>query len=164
LRRTASNRNSVTFAILNGHTSTREAFQMGANFVLQKPVSAVSATRCFGAAIGLMSRERRRYFRHPVEIPTTLVFGEGQHLKATATNLSEGGMAVFFRGKLPKGGLSNVAFRLPGGEIPLEPKAQIAWIDGSGRAGLRFIELPAKIRDQLDSWLTAQPEKPAKKS
>jgi DNA-binding NtrC family response regulator len=165
LRRTASNRNSVTFAILNGHTTTREAFQMGANFVLQKPVSAVSATRCFGAAIGLMSRERRRYFRHPVEIPVTLVFGEGQQLKATATNLSEGGMAVFFRGKLPKGGLSNAAFRLPGdGEIPLEPRAQIAWIDGSGRAGLRFIELPAKTRDQLDSWLTAQPEKPAKKS
>jgi len=163
LRRTTSNRNSVTFAILNGHTTTLEAFQMGANFVLQKPVSAVSATRCFGAAIGLMLRERRRYFRHPVEIPVTLVFGEGQQLKATATNLSEGGMAVFFRGKLPKGGLSNVAFRLPGGEIPLEPKAQIAWIDGSGRAGLRFTELPAKTREQLDSWLTAQPEKPAKK-
>ena len=159
LRGTTSNRNSVTFAILNGHTTTREAFQMGANFVLQKPISPVNAARCFSAAIGLMSRERRRYFRQPVEMPVTLVFGEGQELKATATNLSEGGMAVFFRGKFPKGGLSKALFRLPGGEMPLETKAQIAWIDGTGRAGVRFIEMPKTTREQLDCWLTKHSEK-----
>src|SRR5207247_9660575 len=46
LRRTASNRNSITFAILNAHTTTREAFQMGANLVSHNPVSALSASRC----------------------------------------------------------------------------------------------------------------------
>jgi DNA-binding response OmpR family regulator len=107
LRGTTSNRNSVTFAILNGHTTTREAFQMGANFVLQKPISPVNAARCFSAAIGLMSRERRRYFRQPVEMPVTLVFGEGQELKATATNLSEGvwqfsSAASFLRAASPR--------------------------------------------------------------
>src|SRR6267143_2620640 len=34
LRKSASNKNSVTFAILNGSTTTQQAFQMGANFVL----------------------------------------------------------------------------------------------------------------------------------
>src|SRR4029077_5393435 len=38
LRKSASNKNSVTFAILNGSTTTQQAFQMGANFVLQKPI------------------------------------------------------------------------------------------------------------------------------
>jgi DNA-binding response OmpR family regulator len=81
LRKAPSNKNSVTFAILNGTTTTQQAFQMGANFVLQKPISTLNATRCFSAALNFMIREQRRYFRHPVEIPATLEFGEGRKLK-----------------------------------------------------------------------------------
>ena len=72
LRKAASNKNSVTFAILNGSTTTQQAFRMGANFVLQKPISALNAKRCLGAAINFMIREQRRYFRHPVELAATL--------------------------------------------------------------------------------------------
>ena len=54
LRKAPSNRNSVTFAILNGTTTTNQAFQMGANFVLQKPISTLNATRCFSAALNFM--------------------------------------------------------------------------------------------------------------
>jgi hypothetical protein len=114
LRKSASNKNTVTFAILNGGTTTKQAFQMGANFVLQKPISALNAKRCLGAAINFMVREQRRYFRHPVEIPVVITFGEGQKLKATITNISEGGMAIFFRGQLPKGPISTANFKLPG--------------------------------------------------
>jgi len=49
-----------------------------------------------------MIREQRRYFRHAVEVPATIAFGEGK-LKVTTTNISEGGMAVSFKGQLPKG-------------------------------------------------------------
>jgi hypothetical protein len=35
----------VTFAIVNGATSTQQAFTMGADFVLQKPISMVNANR-----------------------------------------------------------------------------------------------------------------------
>jgi CheY-like chemotaxis protein len=159
LRLSASNKNSVTFAILNGSTTTQRAFQMGANFVLQKPISALNARRCFSAAVNFMIRERRRYFRHPVEMPATLSFGEGQRLKVTLTNLSEGGMAVFFRGPVPKGGVSTVAFKLPGAATPLEPKVQVAWMDEAGRAGLRFIDVSTDARAQLDGWLAEQCEK-----
>ena len=114
LRKSVSNKNSVTFAIVNGSTTTQQAFKMGANFVLQKPISALNARRCFSAAINFMIRERRRYFRFPVEMPSTLSFGEGQKMKVTVTNLSEGGMAIFFRGPLPKGSVSTVTFKLPG--------------------------------------------------
>src|ERR1700690_2582279 len=37
LRQTQSNAKSVAFAVVNGKTTTQEAFQFGANFVLQKP-------------------------------------------------------------------------------------------------------------------------------
>jgi len=72
-------------------------------------------------------------------------------------------MAVFFRGKLPKGGLSNVAFRLPGAKFRWSPKLKlhgsmvaVAWV-ALHRAARQ------KHASKLDSWLTAQPEKPAKK-
>ena len=159
LRKSASNRNSVTFAILNGGTTTQRAFQLGANFVLQKPISVLNANRCFSAAINFMIREQRRYFRHPAEIPATIVFGEGQNLKATVTNISEGGMAIFFRGQLPKGSISTAKLRLPGAATPLEPKVQIAWMDESGRAGLRFTDIPRESRKQLNDWLAEQGEK-----
>jgi CheY-like chemotaxis protein len=158
LRKAASNKNSVTFAILNGSTTTQQAFQMGANFVLQKPISALNAKRCLSAAINFMIREQRRYFRHPVELPATISVGEGKKIKVTMTNISEGGMAIFFRGKLPPGSLSSASFKLPGAASPLEPKIQVAWMDDSGRAGLRFIDMPADSRELLDGWLAEQKE------
>src|SRR5271170_7550722 len=52
VRATPSNRNTVTFAVLNGKkTTTQEAFGMGVNFVLQKPLTPLNASRCFHAAL-----------------------------------------------------------------------------------------------------------------
>ena len=153
LRKGSSNKNSVAFAILNGQTTTHQAFALGANFVLQKPISQLNATRCFNAALEFMARERRRYFRHPVDFPITVVAGQDQQLKATATNLSEGGMAIRFRGKAPKSGISKVTFTVPGFSEAVETRAEIAWADGTGRAGIRFVEVPATSRRQLDHWL-----------
>ena len=74
LRGTPSNKNSVTFAIVNGkRTTTQEAFGMGVNFVLHKPLSALNTSRCFNAALSFMLRERRRYFRHPVKMAARLL-------------------------------------------------------------------------------------------
>jgi CheY-like chemotaxis protein len=159
LRKGTSNKNSVAFAILNGTTTTQKAFDLGANFVLQKPVSALNAMRCFSAAVGFMTRERRRYFRQPVEITATVVLGQGQKLKTTTTNISEGGMAIRCPGQLPKGGIVKIIFTLPGSHMPMEPKAEVAWADGAGRAGIRFTEMPETSRQQLDQWLTEQLEK-----
>src|SRR5258708_27893570 len=110
LRKSANHKNFVTFAILNGSTTTQQAFQMGANFVLQKPVSALNAKRCLSAAINFMISERRRYFRHPVEMSATISCSEGQKLKVTLTNITEGGMAIVFRNPLPKGTVSTASF------------------------------------------------------
>lgn len=158
LRKGSSNKNSVMFAILNGTTTTQRAFEMGANFVLQKPISPLNAMRCFSAAVGFMTRERRRYFRHPVEMTVTILFGT-QEVKATSTNVSEGGMAVRYRGKLPKGSPSKVSFTLPGKHTAIEPKVEMAWADGSGRAGFRFLDMAPGSREQLDNWLNEQMEK-----
>jgi CheY-like chemotaxis protein len=158
LKKGTSNRNSVAFAILNG-TTTQRAFELGANFVLQKPVSPLNSMRCFSAAVGFMIRERRRYFRHSVDMNVKLVFGDGKEITATATNLSEGGMAIHYDGKLAKSGFTKSVFNLPGRSASVECKAELAWADGSGRAGVRFGEMSSVAREQLDRWLSEQMEK-----
>jgi len=159
LRQNASNKTSVSFAILNGKTTTQQAFEMGANFVLQKPITTAGTLRCFNTAMSFMVREKRRYFRCPVEMPVKLQFNQGEEMKATTTNLSEGGMAIHFEGTLAKNTISKVQFTLPGTKVVMEPKGEIAWADGLGRAGIRFQELPESSRGQLEQWILQRLEK-----
>ena len=164
LRETQSNAKSVSFAVVNGKTTTQEAFQSGANFVLQKPLTPLHASRCFNAALNFMVREQRRYYRHPVDMPLRISLPHNQELTATATNLSEGGMAIRILGKLLKDAQARFRFTLPGANISLELKGEVAWADGTGHAGIRFIEVPQSSQYQLEKWLTdrLQDEMPAR--
>ncbi len=158
LRATPSNKNSVTFAILNGHrTTTQEAFGMGANFVLQKPISILNASRCFHAALNFMVKERRRYFRHPVKIQVRIVL-ENKNVNATSTNISESGIALMLREALPKGATPRLQFSLPETNLTFDVEAEVVWADMNGRAGLRFREVPQESQKHLESWLDQQLE------
>jgi len=158
LRSTPSNKNSVTFAILNGkRTTTQEAFGMGANFVLQKPISALNAVRCFHAALNFMLKERRRYFRQPVKMRVEVIF-DGKTLNATSTNISEGGIALMVREALPKGATPNLKFSLPEAHLDMDVEAEVAWIDVKGRAGFRFHNVPKSSQEKLERWLDDQME------
>ena len=164
LRQTQSNSRSVAFLVVNGKTTTQEAFASGANFVLQKPLTPLHASRCFNAALNFMVRERRRYFRQPLDMPLRISLPSDQEMTATATNLSEGGMAIRVLGKLPKEAQAQFRFTLPGANISLELKGQVAWADGTGHAGIRFVEVPQSSQYQLEKWLTdcMQSELPAR--
>lgn len=158
LRSTPSNKNSVAFAILNGkRTTTQEAFGMGANFVLQKPISLLNASRCFHAALNFMIKERRRYFRQPVKMLVRVAY-EGKTLNATSTNISEGGIALMLREVPPKGAAPHLKFSLPGTNINMEVEAEVAWVDVKGRAGFRFHNVPKSSQEQLEQWLDKQME------
>jgi len=154
LRQTESNAKSVSFAVVNGKTTTQQAFQSGANFVLQKPLTLMHASRCFNAALNFMEREQRRYFRHPVDMPVRISLPQNQEMTATATDVSEGGMAIRILGKLAKDLRGQITFTLPEVNISLELKCEVAWADGTGRAGIRFIEVPQSSQYQLEKWLS----------
>jgi DNA-binding response OmpR family regulator len=158
LRVTPSNKNSVTFAIVNGKkTTTQEAFGLGVNFVLHKPLSVLNASRCFNAALNFMVRERRRYFRHPAKMPVDLVL-EDKELKATSTNLSEGGIALQLHQALPKNATPRLKFTLPNSTSALDLDSEIAWADLKGCVGLRFRNVPASTQEALERWLDSQME------
>jgi|ERR1700677_1296156 DNA-binding response OmpR family regulator len=158
LRATSSNKNSVTFAIVNGKkTTTQEAFGMGVNFVLHKPLTALNTTRCLNAALNFMLRERRRYFRHPVKMPVQLTVGE-KEWQAKSTNISEGGIQVKLQYALPRNATPRVRFTLPETTFLLEMESEVAWADLSGRVGLRFLKVLPRFQELLERWLDSQME------
>src|SRR5579872_41109 len=158
LRATPSNKSSVTFAVLNGRkTTTQEAFGMGVNFVLQKPISALNASRCFHAALNFMVRERRRYYRAPVKMAVKIVLDE-KVWKATSTNISEGGMALMLHQALPKNGKPRLQFTLPETSDIVEVESEVAWADIKGHAGLRFHNVPQSSQELLEKWLNGRLE------
>jgi CheY-like chemotaxis protein len=161
LRATPSNRNSVAFAVLNGKkTTTQQAFGMGVNFVLQKPISSLNASRCFHAALSFMERERRRYYRQPVKALVKVVYDD-KEIKATSTNVSEGGMAIMVRQALPKDASPRLQFTLPDSDASFDLEAVVAWADSTGLVGLRFLHVPENSQQLLDQWLSEQLEKQA---
>ena len=156
LRNTPSNKNSAVFAVLNGKkTNTQEAFSVGANFVLQKPISVLNASRCFNAALGFMTRERRRYFRQPVKMMVQIVLDETE-VKATSTNVSEGGIAVLLRQALPKNATPRLTFVLPGTDTTITVESEVAWVDTKGSVGFRFRNVAERLQQVLEKWLDAQ--------
>lgn len=158
LRATPGNKNSVTFAIVNQRTSTQEAFAMGVNFVLHKPLSVLNTSRCFNAALSFMLRERRRYFRHPVKMPVCLVL-HGKEIKGESTNISEGGIALRLHHALPKNATPRLQCTLPASGPALDVATEVAWADLKGYVGLRFLKLPARSQELLEGWLTTQMER-----
>ncbi|MGB8760438.1 MAG: response regulator [Candidatus Sulfotelmatobacter sp.] len=159
LRTTPSNRNSVTFALLNGKkTTTQEAFGMGVNFVLQKPISTLNASRCFHAALNFMVRERRRYYRQPVKMQVRVVLTD-KEINGHSTNISEGGMALMLQHAIPKGASPRLQFTLPETKLAMDVEAEVAWADLKGQVGLRFHNVPQSSQQLLEKWLDEQMEK-----
>ncbi len=156
LRDVDISRNAIVFALINGGTTMSEAFGLGANFVLEKPLVYERVFRCFRAAQGLMIGERRRYYRHPVDFIVNLDFPK--HLNgaiATMADLSMGGMLI-------QGGLDLTEelqgffkFALPDVKEEISGACQVVW-RSEDRVGLRFTQLSTKSRNALEIWLNSR--------
>jgi CheY-like chemotaxis protein len=153
LRQGKSNKSCIAFALVNGKTSIQQAFEMGANFVLDKPISLERATRSVRAAQGLIMRERRRYHRHLVKATGAILVDQGAELPLNITNISQGGISIECSRKLDEGGAARVRLQLPGSKRALDIKGEVVWSTPEGRAGIRFQVLSAEARRDLDAWL-----------
>ena len=142
---------------MNGaSTTTRQAFDLGAKFVLQKPISPKNALRCFRQRWDLWNGSAAGIFAIPWKCRVTIVFEHGQEIKAATTNVSEGGMALSIAGKLPDSRIAKVVFTLPGLTFPMDPKSETAWADGTGRVGVRFLDMSKGSKEQLEKWMSQQ--------
>jgi c-di-GMP-binding flagellar brake protein YcgR len=153
-RNAPCNKRAIAVAIMDGHTGLRTAFDMGAHFVLYKPVSAERAKASFRAARALMKRERRRNARVPVQIPVTLQNKKtGATFKVVTTDLSEGGLAIQFSKGRKDPGPWQMAFQLPGLESAVDVQGEAAWHNPGGQIGIRFANLSVDLGHRLRSWL-----------
>ena len=148
------NKQSVAVALVEPSVGLKKVFGVGAHFVLYKPVSSERAKSTFRAARALMKSERRRNVRVAVEIPVVMRSAEaGGNVKATSTDLSEGGMAIALpHGRRPSG-RCQILFTLPGSNTPIEIAADFAWGGAREQAGLRFVQPSGQVTLQLREWL-----------
>ena len=149
----SANRHTFKFAILGGITSATAAFQMGANFVLDKPLSNQRVSRSLRAAHGLILIDSRRCLRHKVNIPVSLTVVRECTLEATATNLSATGLAVECGHPLQVGSTLRASFQLPGTRVLVETEVEVAWTD-EGHTGLYFRKVLQASKTYLERWVS----------
>jgi c-di-GMP-binding flagellar brake protein YcgR len=157
------NKRAIAVAIIDGATALRSAFELGAHFVLYKPISTERAKASFRAARALMKRERRRNTRVAVEIPVTLIFdnGSGQQRSMT-TDMSEGGIALKLAKRPKSGGPIRMEFALPGTATVIASQAEVAWEAAGRQAGIRFVDMTPETRAELKTWLSQHSPEPEK--
>jgi CheY-like chemotaxis protein len=158
LRRGKSNSKSIVFAITNRVTTVKGAFEMGANFVLDKPISPDRAGRSLRAAHGLILRERRRYHRHPVNATVHVSYGSVRNVAVPLTNISEGGVALGTSRTSDMTGTVQLRMQLPGLNRVLEAKGEFVWTNDAGRVGVRFTTIAPLVKSELETWLSRQME------
>jgi hypothetical protein len=131
----------------------REILSGGAQFVLYKPISEQKARAGLRAASAMLSRERRRAYRIPVQAPVELTLPDTRHIEAILLDLSETGMDVLTAEPQCPGALLEFRFLLPDGSLEIAAHGQVAWANPNGQTGVHFIDIPDDIRGELREWL-----------
>jgi CheY-like chemotaxis protein/Tfp pilus assembly protein PilZ len=153
-----SHKAAVVLAILNSSNEMPDAFRAGANFALVRPLLPAILLRTLRAAYPLMVRERRRYYRYPMQIPIHLSGSSRSEFVATSVDISEGGMALATSVPLQVGERVSLKLTLPGTEGTTKISSEVCWVDNAGRVGLEFVKVPATVVERLQSWIAGRLE------
>jgi ActR/RegA family two-component response regulator len=156
VRLSPSNRTAVIFAITDSDADTAAAYKAGSNFVLRRPLTPDSIDRNMKVAYGLIVRERRRYFRCPVEIPAVISRPDTE-IRGKTVNISEGGIAISTAVPLGPGINVQVEFTLPGHKSRFVVGAAVCWCKDT-YLGLQFTSLSPQVSSELQEWLARRLE------
>jgi response regulator RpfG family c-di-GMP phosphodiesterase len=151
IRQGSSNRLAVIFACVPDGKQSAPTLVPGASFLLEKPLTPEIIVSQTTAAQEMMARERRRYFRHALNLSVSIK-AEGADQWARMNNLGEGGMAVHVVKRLNYSCLVEFAFELPLGQ-PISGKGMVAWANSEGLTGIKFQLLRGKGQEALEDWL-----------
>jgi len=155
LRRAPANKQTLILAVVNGLTSAEEALDLGADFVLSKPIQQTRLRGVLDIAIPKMEREHRRYFRYDVDLPVRFSNPLGQSFAARMQNVSESGLAIKLINPVRLTGIVLVEFDLPSVEPQaFHAKADVVW-SNSFVMGLRFLYVEKHSGVALQAWLSS---------
>lgn len=156
IRQSPANRNAVVFAVVGSADSRQRARDQGATFLLERPLEGDGVRRVLQAAYGLMTSERRRYFRCAVEVPVRMVRDSGEEFDCETINVSSNGMAVSSPVAFNLGEKMQVLLTLQDSESPIRAQATVVWDDKHGKSGFSMQCANAAMQMKLDSWLDVQ--------
>jgi len=155
-RKSEANKSSVAIAIVGPNDATRDISAQGPNFVLYKPISKERAANSMHAACDLMRYERRIRPRVAVQANTSITYADQENIPAALVDLSDDGIAILSKNKLPPYSKVYFHFVLPGNTSPVRLSGEVMWQDSSGRVGIRFAQVPKTSRRLVNEWLQAQ--------
>ena len=155
-RQMTSHKASIVLAILNSNDEMPGAFRAGASFVLVKPLSPTVLMRTLRVSYPLMVSEKRRHFRCPVKIPVYVSISSRPEFMATSVNISEVGIALSNTAGLQVGDRVALRLSLPHTQAAAKIGAEVCWCDPAGFSGMEFVQVPASVKEQLGSWLSAR--------
>lgn len=147
--------NSLSIALVADTTKVRSILSSGAHFVLYKPVSEEAAKAGLRPAAALLTRERRRAVRVPVQAPLQISLPDERKVDGILLDLSETGMDVLTAEPQAQGALLGFHFQLPDGAVEVEAHGQVAWANPNGQTGVRFLDLSETVQANLKAWLRA---------
>ncbi len=156
IRQSSVNRNAVVFAVVGSAETRQRAKEQGATFLLEQPLESDGVRRVLQAAYGLMTSERRRYFRCAVEVPVRVVRKGGEEVSCKTINISSNGMAVKSPVAFDLGEKLQFSIALQESGLPIRGQATVVWDDKHGKAGLSMECANALLQRKLDSWLDTQ--------
>jgi hypothetical protein len=152
VRLSASNQNCVIFALVD--SGARTEFRIQPNFVMEKPLTDGALRSTLKAALGLIIRDYRRYFRCSVSVRIVIEIGSSVQIPCEMMNISEGGLAVNTLVTFKPGIPVKVRFTLPEEPRTFDIDAEICWCDNKGRAGLHFRSISPEQKVRLQGWLS----------
>lgn len=155
VRNSPANKQTLILAVVNGWTSAEAALNLGADFVLSKPIQQPRLRSVLDIAVPKMEREHRRYFRYEVDLPVRFRNPLGQSFTAKMKNVSEGGLAIKLGDAVRLKGVVIVEFELPSVDPqPFHAKAEVVWSD-SFVMGLRLLYIEKNSGVALQAWLNS---------
>jgi DNA-binding response OmpR family regulator len=152
------NSRALGIVLVEPSVGLKGGFEIGAHFVLHKPLAVERAKASFRAVRALMKRERRLQLRVAVQIPVEC-YGSDRY-KAKTIDLCEGGMAIQFSGRVAKENSLRFALELPGMDQKLEIYGELAWGGNRDQAGVRFKDTTDEQRNIIRQWLSSHLPEP----
>jgi CheY-like chemotaxis protein len=145
----------LSIALVADATKVREILTGGAHFVLYKPLSDDAAKAGLRPAAALLSRDRRRAFRVPVQAPVEIKLQDDRKVDGILLDLSETGMEVLTAEPMAFGAVLSFHFQLPNNALQMDAGGEVAWANPSGQTGVRFVNLTEASSAHLKTWLQA---------
>jgi hypothetical protein len=100
-----------------------------------------------------MRPEQQRYYRASVNALVKVACVSFGQLQARTVNVSLGGIGLQFDTAIDALEPCTLSFELPDPVCPVEAKAEFAWCDRNGLAGMHFVDVSGESLGRLEQWL-----------